>query len=796
MWHHLAIFILRYRLYLIIIIGIITAFMVSQFKYLEMSYDLASVVPKDDEEMQGLIKFKETFGEDGNVIALGIQDSAVYAPTNFQRFKYLSDELARLDGVNGVLGLPNLRKLTPNRAKKTFELTPVFPDMIDDQHQLDSLLYLTNQLRFYTGQLINERNGATLLLVTIDKQVLNSKARDKLVADIILAGEQFEEATEIDVHFAGMPYLRSHNMVKIKAELNEFLVYSVLITGLILFFFFRSIKAVAFPLIIIGVVVMWTVGTIALLGYQITILTGLIPSIIVVIGIPNSVYMLNMYHQEYAKHGDQVRALRRIIRKIGIVTLITNFTTAVGFGVLVFTNINILMEFGIVASINIMATFLVSIILIPSLYSYVKPPKGRHLKHLEFSMLQGFLNFLDRIIHEHRKAIFFLTFIVVIIAGYGVSRIEAISYVSDDIPKKSQLKKDLEFFEKNFSGIMPLEVVVDTGNKKGVQNLKNLRKIDEMEKFLDSLEYISQPVSVVSFVKAARQSFYNDKPEFYTIPNKRDLGFIIRYLGDQDDPNGFSKNFMDSTGQRVRVSLKVADVGSKKMDSLVQQVIRPRLDEMTKGTKLKAELTGTTLLFIKGNKFLINNLITSMLVAFLVIAVIMALLFRNGKMILISLVPNVIPLLITGGIMGYFGIPLKPSTALIFSIAFGISVDDSIHLLAKYRQELFANNFQVSIAVSKSVRETGASMIYTSIILFCGFVIFAASDFGGTVALGKLTSITLLFAMLTNVIVLPALLLQFDSGKRDVTKHPLIESYPEFADTDENGNGSSTNKKD
>jgi predicted RND superfamily exporter protein len=785
MWHHLAIFILRYRLYLIIFIGIITAFMVSQFKYLEMSYDLASVVPTDDDEMQQLIKFKETFGEDGNVIALGVQDSAIFTSTNFQRFKYLNDELARLEGVNGVLGLPNLRKLTANRGEKSFELTPVFPEILDDQQELDSLLSFTSKLKFYTGQLINEDNGATILLVTIDKKVLNSSARDKLVADIIMAGEQFEEATGIDIHFAGMPYLRSHNMVKIKAELNEFLIYSILITGLILFFFFRSIKAVAFPLIIIGVVVMWTVGTIALLGYKITILTGLIPSIIVVIGIPNSVYMLNMYHQEYARHGDQVKALRRIIRKIGIVTLITNFTTAVGFGVLVFTNINILMEFGIVASLNIMATFLVSIILIPSLYSYVKPPRGRHLKHLEFKMLQGFLNFLDRIVHEHRKAIFFFTFIVVIIAAYGLSRVEAISYVSDDIPKKSQLKQDLEFFEENFSGIMPLEVVVNTGNKKGVQNLSNLRKIDEMEKFLDSIEYISQPVSVVSFVKAARQSFYNDSPAFYSIPNRRDLGFIIRYLGDQNDPNGFAKNFIDSTGQSIRVSLKVADIGSKKMDSLVQEVIKPRLDQITEGTKLEAELTGTTLLFIKGNKFLIDNLITSMMVAFLVIAVIMALLFRNGKMILISLVPNVIPLLITGGIMGYFGIPLKPSTALIFSIAFGISVDDSIHLLAKYRQELFANKFLVPIAVSKSVRETGASMIYTSIILFCGFVIFAGSDFGGTVALGKLTSITLLFAMLTNVIVLPALLLQFDSGKRDVTKHPLIESYPEFADAQE-----------
>ena len=216
------------------------------------------------------------------------------------------------------------------------------------------------------------------------------------------------------------------------------------------------------------------------------------------------------------------------------------------------------------------------------------------------------------------------------------------------------------------------------------------------------------------------------------------------------------------------------------MDSLVNGVIYPKIDEIFAGTKLDVSVTGTTLLFIKGNKFLIENLLTSMVIAFVIIAIIMAILFGNFKMIIISLVPNMIPLLITGGMMGFAGIPLKPSTALIFSIAFGISVDDSIHFLAKYRQELFANRFFVPVAVSKSLRETGASMIYTSIILFFGFIIFAASEFGGTVALGVLTSTTLLMAMFTNLILLPALLLRFDSGKRNVQKHPLIENYPEF----------------
>jgi hypothetical protein len=601
---------------------------------------------------------------------------------------------------------------------------------------------------------------------------------------VIRAADQFRDVSGIEVRFAGLPYIQYINTTKVKAELNLFLILSVVITGIILFLFFRSFKAVIFPLIIIGVIIIWVIGTISLLNYEITLLTGLIPPIIVVIGIPNSVYMLNKYHHEYRAHGDKMLALSRIIRKIGIVTLITNITTAIGFFVLISTRIDILVEFGIVAGINILATFVVSIILIPSVFSFVPPPSQRHLKHLNFKMLGAVLRWLDLVVHQHKIIIFILATIILAISAVGVSRIRAVSYMVDDIPAKSQLKQDLRFLEENFGGVMPLEIVVDTGQKKGIQNLSNLRKIDQLTSFLDSLEFLSPPISPVSFVKASRQAYYNNNPAFYGLPSSRDRGFIFRYLRGNSESLDMASTFVDSTGQEMRISMRMADVGSIRMDSLVQKVIQPKIDSAFQDTEMTAKVTGSTYIYIKGNQFLIRNLITSMIIAFFIIALIMGALFRNVKMILISIIPNVIPLIITGGIMGFLGIPLKPSTALIFSIAFGISVDDSIHFLAKYRQELFANKFKVSTAVSKSLQETGASMIYTSIILFFGFVIFVASEFGGTVNLGRLTSITLLFAMLANLVVLPALLLQFDSGRRNKNVHPLIEQYPELAEAE------------
>lgn len=781
MWSRLAHFILRFRVTLMVLLAAITVFMGYQSRNIKWSYDLANIVPESDSDMIYFRQFRETFGEDGNILALGIQDSSVYNLDGFTKFSELVTTLEKKDGIKNVLGLPNLQKLEKNNTKRAFELKPVFETIPEDQITLDSLLKGAVSLKFYSGQLINSDNGATLILVTINKDVLNSKNRDQLVNDIITEGERFEKETGIDVHFAGLPYSRSITTGKVKGELKMFIILSLIVTGIILFLFFRSFKAVFFPLVIIGVVVVWVMGTIALLEYKITLLTGLIPSIIVVIGIPNSVYMLNRYHHEYSSHGDQMKALSRIIRKIGVVTFITNLTTAVGFLVLATTKINVLVEFGIVAGINIMATFIVSIILIPAVFSLYKPPSQKHLKHLKFKTLDWVIKKIDDLVHTQRNIVFVLTAIVVFVSIVGLSKIEAVSYMVDDIPEKSPLKKDLHFFEENFSGVMPLEVIVDTGAKKGVQNLKNLRKIDEFETFISSIDYISQPVSVVSFAKAARQAFYNQNEAFYSLPTNRDMAFIMRYLSEGETAE-LSQSFIDSTGRYVRVSVKIADIGSNKLDSLVNGVIAPKIDSIFMDSKMEVNVTGTTLMFIKGNKFLIENLLQSMLIAFVIIAFIMAMLFRNVKMIIISLIPNIIPLLITAGIMGFFGIPLKPSTALIFSIVFGISVDDSIHFLAKYRQELYAKKFNVSKAISKSIRETGSSMIYTSIILFFGFIIFILSEFGGTIALGKLTSITLFFAMVTNVIVLPALILQFDSGKRDKTRHPLIDSVPELAE--------------
>jgi len=777
MWTKLSHIIIKYRLALVGLLVVITAFMGYKAKDVEMSFDFAKTVPNDDPDMVVFQEFKELFGEDGNLMALGLKDSSVYQSDNFEKLRKLSKEIAALEGVNDVLSLPLVSRLKKDTEAKKFTLEPIFGEFPQTENDFDSLLTVTKEQKFYSGRLINEENGATVILVSINREFLNSAKRLTLTEEIQKVGAEFEEATSIKLHYAGLPFVRSVVAGKVSKEMQLFLFLSIAVTGFILFLFFRTWDAVVFPMTIIGIVVVWVLGSLVLFNYKITLLTGLIPPVIVVIGIPNSVYLLNKYHQEFENHGNKMMAISRVVRKIGLVTLITNCTTAVGFLVLAATDIVILKEFGLVAGLNIMATFLVSIILIPAVFSWLPAPNNKQLKHLKFKVLDAALTQMDLLVHRHRAYVYTVTAILVGIALYGASQVKAISYMVDDIPDDSSIRKDLTFFEKNFSGIMPLEIILDTKERRGVLDLRTLRQVDELENYLSEQRDISNPVSVVSFVKASRQAFYNNNPDRYALPSRREKNFILRYMQNQSDSTGLFSSFVDSTLQKMRISMQVADVGSHKMDSLISNIIEPKVDSVFADTEMELAITGTTPLFIKGNKFLIENLRFSLLLAFLIISIIMAILFVNFRMIIISLIPNIVPLVITAGIMGFAGIPLKPSTALIFSIVFGISVDDSIHFLAKYRQELFANRFFVPMAVSKSLRETGASMMYTSVILFAGFVIFAWSDFGGTVALGILTSITLLFAMVTNLILLPSLLMTFDDGKRRKDAHPLIEQY-------------------
>ncbi|MDA9773089.1 efflux RND transporter permease subunit, partial [Flavobacteriaceae bacterium] len=592
--------------------------------------------------------------------------------------------------------------------------------------------------------------------------------------------DAFEKETNLDVRVSGMPYIRTINAQNIIDEIQLFVLGALLITGIIFFFFFRSYRATFITLLVVTIGVTWAFGFIGLFGYEITVLTALIPPLIIVIGVPNAVFLINKYQQEIKLHGQQAKALQRVISKIGNATLMTNITTASGFATFVFVKSQLLREFGILASVNILSIFVLALLIIPILYSFMEPPKKKHLNHLERKWMENVVNWMEKMVREQRITIYITTVIVIILGIIGLYQIRVSGSLIEDMPKTKAFYKDIKFFEKEFGGIMPLEILIDTKKEKGVMKLSTLKRMDKINEVIESFPELSRPVSVVNLVKYSKQAFYKGNPKYYQLPTSQEQSYIFEYTKNSDGNSDMLNNFVDSTGQYARITTFMKDVGTDKMNDIqerLQQVVKKEFPE----ERYNVSFTGKALVFLKGTNYLISNLVFSLSLAIFLIALFMAWMFRSFKMILISIIPNMLPLLITAGLMGFFGIPIKPSTILVFSIAFGISVDDTIHFLAKYRQELMANNWKIRRSVYAALRETGVSMFYTSIVLFFGFLVFTVSSFGGTIALGGLVSITLLFAMVSNLLLLPSLLLTFEDkiANKEVLKEPAIKIIPQ-----------------
>jgi predicted RND superfamily exporter protein len=785
MWVKLASFIIKFRLALLIITGAVTGYMAYNATRIEITYDFLKVVPEDDSDMVYFKDFYKMFGEDANIMVVGVQDKSIFKLDHFNKFYDLAQNLQKVEGVNEAIALPTMKMLTKDTIENRLIIQSVFTKRPSNQAELDSMLVIAFDQKFYEGLLVNRNTNAALIAVSIDSKKLNSINRQHVVKEILEYCKVFGTETGVKMHYAGLPYVRTIMVKEVQAEFKLFLVLSCLITAVIIFFFFRSLFAVVFTFLVIVVTVIWTMGTVVLLGYKITLLTGMLPSLIVVIGIPNCIYMYNKYHQEFRRHGNKIKAISRMVQKIGFLTFMTNTNTAVGFIVLYFTNIIIIKEFGLVAGLISFATFIISIIVIPTMLCYLPAPSDKQLRHLDLRFLRRVNNMIQYIVLRYRSVVYVVTCVLLAISIIGMTQIQVLSYMVDDLPKSSNVKEDLAFFEQHFKGVMPLEIVVDLGKKQGIRRPDYRKKLNELEEYLTSLNNVSPPLSVMNILKGARQAYYGGLSDFYDVPTQDDLRRMQEYMkGGENSEQKLLRTFMDSTGQIIRFTCKVADIGTEKMAVLVNNNIRPRAQEIFEGTDVKIHITGTTLLFLKGNQYLIDDLSESLFWALVLISLMMMFVFFDFKMIILSLTPNVIPILMTAGIMGLFDIPLKPSTALIFGIAFGISIDSTIHYLSKFKQELKLNNNQVLISVVRSLEEEGVSMIYTSIVLFCGFVIFAFSDFGGTVALGVLTSVTLFFAIFTNLVLLPSMLLTFSKGDK-LNLYPIIKDKHEKFHTED-----------
>ncbi|MDL2231234.1 MMPL family transporter [Porphyromonadaceae bacterium OttesenSCG-928-L07] len=763
-----------------------TLFMASQVRNIEMSYQSASLLPETDSAFIDYKHFIETFGQEGNMMVFAVQDPDFFQLEKINDWIEVENNIIALHGVNALVSATHSFNLLKNTEEQRFEIKSIFPSKVSSQQELDSLANIIKSLPFYDGTLFNKENNTYGMMVTVASEVMDSPARVELVNQIRKYTDHFTEKHQIEMHYSGMPYIRVVNAENTKFEMYLFIALSLLVTAVILYLFFRSFRIVGFCLCIIGISVIWAMAFMALLQVKITLLTAMLPPLLIVIGVPNCVFMLNKYHAEFVKHGNKIKALQRMIQKIGNACLLSNLTTAAGFATFIITSSQILIDFGIIAFISITVEFLICLILIPTVFSFLPVPEKKQTKHLKNRFVNKLINALTHIVLNRRSVIYTIAIIALVTSAFGIARMKTTGYMVDDLKETDVIRKDLAFFESNFEGLMPVEVSIDFHKPQQVFKLSNLQKLEQLGMEVQADPDISKPLSIIEVVKFASQAFYNGNPSYYKLPTSTNRNFILKYASGVNMGNTSAANsFVDSTFQKVRMTFRIKDVGTKKMEAktdsinrIVNRIFPPKL--------ATTNVTGSSVIFFKGNQYLTRGLFSSLSLAVLLIAGFMAWMFKSKRMVLIALVPNVLPQLITAAIMGYAGIPIKASTILVFSVAFGISVDNTIHYLAKYRQELQATNWSIRSSVILALKETGQSMIYTSIILFFGFGIFCLSNFGGTFALGLLTSITLFAAMLANLILLPSLLLSMEKRITNKTfrAEPLLQIYNEEEDID------------
>lgn len=768
MWFSLGKFILRFRLPLLILLIAVTAVFGYYASKVQLSYEFSRAIPTDNQKYKDYQEFVKTFGQSGNTMILGVQSDKFFTVPVFNEAAALHQRLRKVPGVDGLLSVPEAITLIKNDSLEKLDPKRIFNYPYTNAANLDSAKATFENLPFYQNLLYNADTKSYLMLLQLNKDTANSKARTRLMNNIKKEVNTFTQNTKADVHISGLPYIRTIVADKIAKELNYFLLGSFVLSAITLLLFFRSFATMFMSLLVVGMGVVWSLATMHFFGYKITLLTALIPPLIVVIGIPNCIYFLNKYHASYLEKNDKHEALVTMVGRMGIVTLFCNIAAAIGFAVFALTSSDLLKEFGVVSGINVMALFVISLIFIPAVLSYLPAPKPREVKYLNNRFLESVLSKIEHWTFTKSKWVYSITIIVLGIAVAGVLRLKSEGYIVDDLPKTDVIYTDLKWFESNFHGVVPLEIVIDTKKRNGL-----LRKLEPMEKISEFSAYIAtrpetaKPLSFVEGVKFLTQAFYGGDSASYMIPTEFDAPLVLGLLKKQPDSVAGSNKtnaitsmlttFIDTAKQKARITVNMKDIGSKQLPVLLDSFQR-KASQIFDTANYKVTFTGAGVTFLEGTTFIINGLKESILYAFGLIALCMLYLFKSLRILVCSLIPNLVPLVVTAGVMGWVGIALKPSTVLVFSVALGIAIDVTIRFLINYKQELPNHNGQVNITLSETIRHTGISIIYTSLVLIAGFIIFCFSEFGGTRGLGWLTSLTLVVGTFTNLVLLPVLM--------------------------------------
>ena len=755
MWPRSAAWILDHPRPIWIVIGLLTLLLGLSMTRLKTEHAAGSFVSDEEDFVREFQETGRVFGRSETVLYVVLYEIDPLEPSFLKRLDRLTRRVAAFRGVESVLSLTNVPHL--QRAGAELKTAALY----DSTASSEALRSTFETQPFLDRLLLSDDGEATVMMVRIDHEFNNTPERVDLVREVAAEAE----ALPGEAAFAGFPYLRTQYAERVTRESPLFTVLALLVSLAFLFATFRAWRTVVLPTFVVGLCIVWTFGLMALFGVKLNIVTAVLPALIVIIGMATAIHLTTKFYDQYALLGDKRRAVLETVRTVGLATFLACLTTAIGFAVLLISGNHLLIGFGGFAAIGIMLLYGLSITIIPIAFARFRPPRTDVAALATHDRFSDYFDAKARLIQRHGGIILGVTAVLVGISIFGLTRISTDIFVFTDFYEDDPLRRDLAVFEEKFSGVLPLEVVVESDKEGRFKTLGALRRIEQLQKTLATFESVGKTMSAVDLVKMGNQAYFGGHPGAFRLPSNYELPFLQnalgRFIGSERQSELFENLplFVDSTFRMTRIYLGVADIGTEQMNILADSV-RALTAEAFSDDEYEVIVTGTAIMSTRSGESLVRNLIISLSVALVLISVLMAMLFRSRALTFISLIPNVIPLLIVGGTMGFAGITLKPSTALIFSLAFGIAVDDTIHFLAKYRIHRDAG-LAKNEAIQKTLGETGKAILFTSLILMSGFLVFTLSSFGGTVNLGALTALTLGVALVANLFLLPALLYRF-----------------------------------
>ena len=713
----------------------------------KMDFSIEQLFSQNDPVINRFLNFREEFDGVDNRIFLLYESDDPFSYKNLELNKKMVYAFENIEGVSKVTSLTNIELFTEGGE---YLLSPVYeniPKSIDSLNIAKERILSSDLLKNY---LISEDGKVAAILIEVSDSFNEHESRESIVKQI----DELQLGTDWTWHQTGLPIIRTRYVQYMIADNITFLIPVLSMLILLLSLLFRSLVGLALPLIVVLLTIIWTLGFMTAAGITINIISYIIPTLLMVVGISDSVHFLVKYYKTLHLLGDKREALTQSLQKIGTAIFLTSITTAIGFGALSMVNIEIVKEFGIFTAMGVFFAFIITVLFIPSTLMLLgKTPKTK-LEAYSRGYRVKIVKKLITIVRGHPKKIIFTGITITIIGFFGALQINPHSKLLDDLRPGNTLLEDMRLAEDRMGSVLPVEIIITVDENENFQDIQDVAVIsftDELASYISKIPEIGKVVSVSDYLKAINQAMNDGDKSFYQVPLLREI--ISQYMLLYDSE---FNSLINSDLTKLRIASQIKDIDSRRSAEIEKELNTYIASVIPEG--ITAEVTGTAFLALRTNNYLVKNLLGSFLVALIIITFLMIVLFRSVKMAFISILPNIIPMMVMAAVLGFLQIPLRPATAMTFAVAFGIAVDDTLHYLIRYRMELSKQHYRQ--ANDSTMLGTGIAMMSTTAILSAGFLVLILSQFTPTVEFGMLSVITIITALIGDLTFLPALLSQ------------------------------------